>query len=103
MTSITFELEERLKKNLNRQNEIEKSMDFLPRGHINTLYRNNKGYYYLTYREGNKIKNEYLGPEGKTDLNKTIEKLHERQVVKEELKELKKEEIKLNKLLKKVK
>ena len=99
MNDIIFELKTRLNNNLERQSVIEKSIEFLPKGHINTLYRNNKGYYYLTYREGPKIKNEYLGPEGKTDLNKTINRLHQREVVEVELKELKKEEKKLKKLI----
>lgn len=103
MNDITFELKTRLQNNQNRQIEIEKSIEFLPKGHINTLYRNNKGYYYLTYREGKKVRNEYLGVEGKTDLNKTINRLHQRQVFDMELKELKKEERTLKKLLIKAK
>lgn len=103
MNDITFELKTRLQNNQNRQIEIEKSIEFLPKGHINTLYRNNKGYYYLTYREGKKVRNEYLGVEGKTDLNKTINRLHQRQVFDMELKELKKEEKTLKKLLLKAK
>lgn len=99
MNDITFELKTRLQNNQNRQIEIEKAVEFLPKGHINTLYRNNKGYYYLTYREGKKVKNEYLGVEGKTDLNKTINRLHQRQVYDLELKELKKEEKTLKKLI----
>lgn len=103
MNSLKEELVERLNKNLEEQKEIEKSMEFLPRGHINTLYRNNKGYYYLTYREGKKIRNEYLGPEGKTDLSKTIERLHKRKINEDEIKKLKIEENKLNKILKRIK
>ena len=103
MNNIVFELQTRLKNNQERQLEIEKSIDFLPKGHINVLYRNNKGYYYLTYREGKKIRNEYLGPEGKTDLNKIMNKLKERKIYDNELKALKKEEKTLKKLLIKAK
>ena len=103
MNDIVFELKTRLQNNQDRQKEIEKSIQFFPKGHINTLYRNGKGYYYLTYREGNKIRNEYLGPEGKTDLNKTINRLRERKVYDAELKELKKEEKTLKKILVKAK
>lgn len=99
MNDIDFELRVRLNNNLLRQKEIEKSIEFLPKGHINILYRNNKGYYYLTYREGQKVKNDYLGPEGKTDLNKTMNRLQKRKVIEEELIELKKEEKKLKKLI----
>ena len=103
MNDIVFELNTRLKNNQERQKAIEKSIEFLPKGHINVLNRNGKGYYYLTYREGNKVKNEYLGPEGRTDLNKTINRLKERKIYDSELKELKKEEKTLKKLLVKAK
>ena len=103
MNDITFELKTRLQNNKNRQKEIEKSVEFLPKGHINTLYRNNKGYYYLTYREGKKIRNEYLGVEGKTDLTKVINKLHQREIIDTELKQLKNEEKILKKLLNRAK
>lgn len=103
MNDIVFELNTRLQNNLERQKEIEKSLDFYPKGHINILNRNGKGYYYLTYREGKKVKNEYLGVAGKTDINKTIFRLKQRQSYDEELKELKNEEKKLKKLLIKAK
>ena len=103
MNNIVFELNTRLLNNQERQKEIEKAIEFLPKGHINILNRNGKGYYYLTYREGKKIRNEYLGPEGKTDLNKTMNRLKERKIYDNELKELKKEEKTLKKLLIKAK
>lgn len=103
MNNIVFELNTRLLNNQERQKEIEKTIEFLPKGHINILNRNGKGYYYLTYREGKKIRNEYLGPEGKTDLNKTMNRLKERKIYDNELKELKKEEKTLKKLLIKAK
>lgn len=77
-------------------------MNLLPRGHINILKRNDKGYYYLTYREGSKVKNEYLGAVGKVDLKIIINKLHQRQEIEKEYKNLKNEEKTLKKLLKKI-
>lgn len=103
MNDIGIELNSRLTNNLERQKEIVKSIDFLPKGHINILNRNGKGYYYLTYREGKKVKNDYLGVVSKADLNKTITRLKQRQVLEAELKELKKDEKNLNKLIKKIK
>ena len=88
----------------NINNEIEKlNKEFLPKGHINILKRNGKGYYYLTYREGKKVNNEYLGVVGKADLNKTITRLKQRENIKLELSELKNEEKTLNKLIKRAK
>lgn len=103
MNDITFELKTRLNNNENKQKEIEKAIEFLPKGHINILNRNNRGYYYLTYREGKKIKNDYLGAVGKTDLNKIMNKLKERKIYDLQLKELKKEEKTLKKLIDKAK
>ena len=103
MSDILSELNTRLINNQTRQKEIERSIDFLPKGHINILKRNGKGYYYLTYREGKKIKNEYLGVVGKTDLSKTISKLKQRDNYNKEINELKVEEKTLIKLIKKVK
>ena len=103
MTDIVLELETRLNNNISNQKNIEKSMEFLPKGHINILNRNNKGYYYLTYRQGKKVNNEYLGVVGKTDLNKTISRLKQRQIYENELKELKNEEKMLKKLINKAK
>lgn len=85
-------LKKELKNNQNKQKTLENKLEFLPKGHINTLYRNNKGYYYVTYREGKKIRNDYLGPVGKCDLNPTFERMKLRKQKEEELKELKKEE-----------
>lgn len=97
------DLQERLEINKKRQLEIERILEFLPKGHINILKRNGKGYYYLTYREGKKVNNEYLGVVGKADLNKTITRLKQRENIKLELSELKNEEKTLNKLIKRAK
>ena len=87
-----LELVEKLKVNQNRQDEINDLLSSVPKGHINILYRNNKGYYYLTYRNGKKINNDYLGPVGKTDLSDIMRNLTFRENLKKELRYLKNEE-----------
>ena len=87
-----LELQKRLEINQNRQAEIKETLLKLPKGHINVLYRNNKGYYYLTYRNGKKINNDYLGPVGKADLSEIMANLTERENLKKELRYLKNEE-----------
>lgn len=101
MDNINSELNTLLNNNLKRQNEINNIFLSLPKGHVNTLYRNNKGYYYLTYRNGKKINNDYLGPVGKVDLGEILDKLNQRAKLKKQLKEFKKEEVKINKSIKK--
>ena len=91
-----------LKHNQERQEEIDRMMTALPKGHINILYRRNRGYYYLTYRSGKKINNDYLGPVGKADLNGIMQKLKEREELKKELKALKEEEKQLKKKAKRL-
>lgn len=100
---IKEELQLKLDNNTKLQEDLLKKVDLLPKGHINTLYRNNKGYYYLTYRDGNKVKNDYLGPAGNCDLNKIFEGLKLRKQYILELKELKNEEKILIKQIKKTK
>ena len=103
MSEYKLDLENRLNGNLNRQLEINNRLLILPKGHINILYRNNKGYYYLTYRNGKKINNDYLGLVGKADLSEIMRNLTERDHLKKELKYLKGEEKELKKQIRKAK
>ena len=103
MVQIIKEVETRLKENLDKQENIKQEIALLPKGHINVLYRNNKGYHYLTYRDKDKIKNEYLGPVGKSDLSEIMEKLTKREKLKKELKDLKQQEKEIRKILGKAK
>lgn len=74
-----------------RIEEIKSEILKLPKGHINILYRREKGYYYLTYRDGKKINNDYLGPVGKADLKDIMDNLTKRDKLKNELRSLKEE------------
>lgn len=103
MNELLLELTEKLNNNILKQKEIAKNIELLPKGHINILKRNGRGYYYLTYREGPKIKNDYLGAVGKVDLTEIVSKLRRRDIYIKETKTLKEEEIKINKLIKKLK
>ena len=100
MDEIQNEIELKIQNNLKTQEELQKQMALLPKGHINILYRKEKGYYYLTYRNGKKICNDYLGPVGKTDTTKIINDLAQREKCKKEIKYLKEEYKQLKKLIK---
>ena len=93
---LFFELEE----NRNKQVELKDELNHMIKGHVNILYRNGKGYYYLTYRDGNKINNDYLGPVEKSDLTDTFNKLRIREEYKKELKQLKIREKEIKKEIK---
>ena len=86
-----------LELNEEKQLELKDKLLNLPKGHVNILYRNNKGYYYLTYRDGKKIHNDYVGVVGKEDLHEIFEKLTEREKIKREIRSLKLEEKELKK------
>ena len=87
MNDINLEIKNKEK----RIDEIKSELLNIPKGHINILYRREKGYYYLTYRDGKKIKNDYLGPVGKADLKGIMENLAKRDKLKSELRTLKEE------------
>ena len=91
------ELIRELELNEEKQLELKDKLLNLPKGHVNILYRNNKGYYYLTYRDGKKIRNDYLGVVGKEDLHEIFEKLTEREKIKREIRSLKLQEKELKK------
>lgn len=88
-----------LEENQKEQESLKKQLETMQKGHVNILYRNGKGYYYLTHREGKKIKNDYLGPVGKADLSEVFSKLNERENVKRKIRRLKEEEKELKKLI----
>ena len=75
-----------------KQARLKEELLNMPKGHVNVLYRNGKGYYYLTYRDGKKIRNDYLGPVGKTDLSNVFNSLKIREEYKASIRELKKAE-----------
>ncbi len=62
-----------------------------PKGHVNTLYRNGRGYFYRTFRDGSKVRNEYLGPAGSTDLTSLFSQMRERDGIKDRIRSLKEE------------
>lgn len=100
MLDLIDELNNRLAYNQEKQRQLIDDMSKLPKGHINILYRSNKGYYYLTYREGKKIVNKYIGIVGKCDINDILMLISSREKLKTELKNLKNEEKILKKAMK---
>lgn len=94
------ELNNRLIYNQDKQKQLIDDISKLPKGHINILYRSNKGYYYLTYREGKKIVNKYIGVVGKTNIDDILKMISDRQQYKDELKQLKQEEKLLKRIIK---
>jgi len=69
-------LEEEKKRNLEMQETYKQEIEALPKGSIMIKDISGKKYYYLKYRQGQKIKNDYLGKDEDIveDIKRNIEK-----------------------------
>lgn len=74
-------------------------LSVLPRGSISTKKINNKEYYYLKYREGKKIKTDYIGNDS-TKINDLIDKIKQRTHIENMIKTLKLEINNMEKIIK---
>ena len=88
--------EEKTRLNALKQ-KYEKKLENLPKGSLSKKLRNNKPYYYLAYREGEKVKFQYIGKEGSEQLlilqeqvSKRYDLIRKLKQVNKELKELSK-------------
>jgi hypothetical protein len=89
MSVIKGVLEEELKRLKELSEDYEKKIDSLRKGSISRKKRNKNVYLYWAFRENDKIKFIYIGPEGSDAGKKALENRNKR--------------IKYQKLLKKVK
>jgi len=69
MTVIEGVLLEEKERNLIMQSHYLHEISMLPKGVIVKKSKNNRDYYYLAYRDGNKVISKYLGKE--------IDKIHQ--------------------------
>ena len=77
-------------------NEYEKHLLSLPKGVISKKQNGNKTYYYLKYRDKDKVISKYIS---KDDINEIKEKIEERRHIEAMIKSLEKELIIANKAL----
>ena len=75
-------------------------MQSFRKGALTVKIINDHEYYYLVYREGKKVKTDYIGVKGKTDLNSIKKELELRENYKKQILQLKKEEKELRKAIK---
>lgn len=88
-----------LYKNVRRQIEIQNSIVDCIKGSLITKRRYNEDYYYLSYRDFDKIKTDYLGKLSSEEVERIRNEIENRRVLKEELKELKQEELELRRII----
>lgn len=92
-----------LNENLDLQNIILSKIEKLPKGKLHHVVRGNKEYLYRCFRQGNEVKNVYVGRVGVIDINSELDKQSKRTELENQLKELKREELKLRKIIKTLK
>ncbi|MCD4784103.1 MAG: hypothetical protein K8T10_09805 [Candidatus Eremiobacteraeota bacterium] len=61
MDLIKSVLQEELESSLETQKYYQKEISKLPRGSLSKKKTGGKAYYYLSYKEGSKVKTDYLG------------------------------------------
>lgn len=81
-----------LERNISEQQSFRDEISSLPKGKIVLRKISNYYYYYLLYRDHNKVKNTYLGPSDTVSVDEIQKKIDRRNFLQEILKELKAEE-----------
>ncbi len=74
-------------KNLLLQRELKSKINMLPKGTIKKKRVKDKTYYYLAYRENNKVINKYIGDDS-TEADRLLKLAEERKGYEKQLKEL---------------
>lgn len=98
MGYFTLTIERELKRMCALRDVYEKQLASLPKGSLRIKERNGKKYFYLTYRQENKVISEYVG-HGEVDLDGLKEKLERRRGIEKLLKGIKNELRLMNKAL----
>jgi len=81
-----------IKDEYNRLHELKEiyieELKKLPKGSIFKRKIKNQDYYYLNYRDNNKVKSEYLGKENSTKLKQLLDFLKQRKDIEMDLKKV---------------
>jgi hypothetical protein len=97
MTIATQIIEKELERNERMIQEYENELLKLPKGKLTRKKINSHSYYYLKYRQGEKVITKYVGKDN-CDLSKLNDQLDRRSHIEEMLKQLKHERKELEKL-----
>lgn len=90
-------LEDEIKRNEYMLERYENELSLLPKGKITPKITKANTYYYLKYRDGQKVCAKYIGT-NKEDIALVTEQLERRKVVEGLVKELKAEQAKIRKM-----
>ena len=97
MQLIYFVLKDERKRNEYMLEKYEKELSLLPKGKITPKTTKANTYYYLKYRDGQKVRAKYIGA-NEDDIALVTEQLERRKFVENIVKELKAEQAKIRKM-----
>lgn len=94
-------LREELDRSLSLKERYEKKLDEYPKGYLLERKMRGKVYYYLSYREGNRIRQKYLGSLSSEEVKKYKNRIKDKKALRQQLAEVKANIKYLERLLKK--
>ncbi len=94
-------LREELDRSLSLKEKYEKKMDEYPRGYLLERKMGGKVYHYLSYREGDRIRQKYLGALLPEEMRKYKDRIKDKRAIRQQLAEVKANIKYLERLLKK--
>ena len=97
MQLIYTVLQEERKRNEYMLERYQKELSQLPKGKLTAKITKANTYYYLKFRDGNKVCAKYIGM-NEDNIKFVIEQLERRKVVEEIIKELKSEQARIKKM-----
>ncbi len=94
-------LQEELGRSISLKEKYEKKLDEYPQGYLLERKMGEKVYHYLSYREGERIRQKYLGPLPPEEIKKYKDRIRDKAALKKQLSEVRANIKYLEKLLKK--
>lgn len=88
MDMVQSVLQEQLEYALESERRYKEAIEELPRGSLSKKKINDHYYYYLVYRDGGKVKSEYLGKLFDEEIEEYRKKIEKRRLYQEILKNL---------------
>jgi len=90
MDLIKSVLQEELESSLEIQKYYQKEISKLPKGSLSKKKADNRVYYYLAYREGSKVKTDYLGNLSDKEIKDYQDKINKRRHYQSQLRKVNK-------------
>lgn len=94
-------LQEELERSLSLKEKYEKKLNQYPQGYLLERKMGGKVYHYLSYREGDRIRQKYLGVLSPEEMKKYKERIKDKKALRQQLVEVKANIKYLERLLKK--